>query len=313
MKQAEAISLEKFNEWLLIKAHTRRTAQSFRATLKLFLDWLELENIETETVSYNDILSYVNYQKKRGNAQRTVQLSTNVIRHFYNFLQQEEQVTDNPALNVVIRGIKRKVLPEILSSEELETIYKSYSIEIKHEQGKKVPPQQNNELARKRNKIILGLIVYQGLRTEELARLELQDLQLREGKINVQGSRRTEGRLLKLEAHQVYDMMDYIHTTRRQILEATNKNTSNVFISVGSSLNFTNIMANLVQGVQAKHPRLKDSKQIRSSVITNWLKVYNLRKVQYMAGHRFVSSTEAYKLNNIEELQEDIKKYHPIG
>jgi hypothetical protein len=32
-----------------------------------------------------------------------------------------------------------------------------------------------------------------------------------------------------------------------------------------------------------------------------------------MAGHRYVSSTEAYQINNIEELQDDIKKYHPIG
>jgi hypothetical protein len=32
-----------------------------------------------------------------------------------------------------------------------------------------------------------------------------------------------------------------------------------------------------------------------------------------MAGHRYVSNTEAYQINNIEELKEDIKKYHPIG
>jgi integrase/recombinase XerD len=32
-----------------------------------------------------------------------------------------------------------------------------------------------------------------------------------------------------------------------------------------------------------------------------------------MAGHKYVSSTEAFKVNNIEELQEDINKFHPLG
>ena len=176
-----------------------------------------------------------------------------------------------------------------------------------------MPPQKNNQLARVRNKIILGLIIYQGMRTEELARIEIQDLKLREGKIFITGSRRTEERTMKLESHQVYDLLEYTNTTRKQILTATKKNSSKVFISVGTSLNFQNIMQKLMQSVRGINPKIKDLNQIRTSVITNWLKVHNLRKVQYMAGHRYVSSTEAYQQNNIEELQEDIKKYHPIG
>jgi integrase/recombinase XerD len=313
MKQAENIYLSKFNEWLIIKGHTSGTAESFSKTASRFLVWLEQQNTETENASYNDIVAYINHCKNRGNKQRTLQVITGVLKHFYNCLQQDGQVAENPASNVAIKGIKRKTLHEILSTEELENIYKSYVTEIKHEPNKKVPPQGNNELARKRNKIILGLIIYQGIRTEELAKLELQDLQLRESKINIQGSRRTEGRLMKLEGYQLYDLMDYVHQTRKQILEATKKNSNKVFISVGSSLNFHNIMQKLVKSIQAKHPKVKDIKQIRTSVITNWLKVHNLRKVQYMAGHRYVSSTEAYQLNNIEELQDDIRKYHPIG
>jgi hypothetical protein len=35
--------------------------------------------------------------------------------------------------------------------------------------------------------------------------------------------------------------------------------------------------------------------------------------VQYMAGHRYVSSTENYLVNDIEDLQDDITKYHPTN
>jgi site-specific recombinase XerD len=321
-ERSRSTYLEQFSEWLIIKGYANSSVQGYCKTVNYFLNWIIPQNIEIENVSYNDVLAYINYKRKQGNKPRTLILIVNALNHFYKFLQSEHGLNENPASNIQIKGVKRKVLQEILTPEELETIYKSYSIEKReYEKGKKVPPQANNELARRRNKIILGLVIYQGLRTEELAKLELQGLQLREGKINIQGSKRTEGRLLKLEAHQIYDLMDYVNVTRKQILEATNKTSNKVFISVGTSLNFANIMQRLVKSIHEQHKKtcgeqsrtIKDIKHIRTSVITNWLKIHNLRKVQYMAGHRYVSSTEAYQINNIEELQDDIKKYHPIG
>ncbi|MGZ3767094.1 MAG: hypothetical protein ACXVJP_19860 [Mucilaginibacter sp.] len=37
------------------------------------------------------------------------------------------------------------------------------------------------------------------------------------------------------------------------------------------------------------------------------------RHIKYMAGHRYVSSTEGYQVNQIEDLQADIDQYHPLG
>jgi integrase/recombinase XerD len=47
-------------------------------------------------------------------------------------------------------------------------------------------------------------------------------------------------------------------------------------------------------------------------VITHWLKNHNLRQVQQMAGHRYISSTEAYLVNQTEDLQADIDQFHPF-
>lgn len=60
------------------------------------------------------------------------------------------------------------------------------------------------------------------------------------------------------------------------------------------------------------YPEIKNAQQIRQSVITHWLKTNNLREVQYMAGHRWVSSTERYQQNNLEDLQKEINRYHPL-
>ncbi len=66
-----------------------------------------------------------------------------------------------------------------------------------------------------------------------------------------------------------------------------------------------------MKNLKQQHHEITSAKQIRASVITNWLKHYNLREVQYRAGHRFVSSTESYKINDIETLQNDIVQFSP--
>lgn len=55
-----------------------------------------------------------------------------------------------------------------------------------------------------------------------------------------------------------------------------------------------------------------NAKQIRSSVITHWLGQNNLRQVQYMAGHKYVSSTERYQVSSLDDLQNELKEHHPM-
>jgi len=64
---------------------------------------------------------------------------------------------------------------------------------------------------------------------------------------------------------------------------------------------------------QDDDPELLHPKQIRASVITHWLKNHNLRQVQYMAGHKHVSSTERYQLNNLDNLHSKLEKFHPLN
>lgn len=76
--------------------------------------------------------------------------------------------------------------------------------------------------------------------------------------------------------------------------------------------NFHNITQSMLRHLRTINSRIKNCDQIRASVITQWIKQNDLRKVQYLAEHKYVSSTEEYKADNIDELQDDITKYHPL-
>jgi integrase/recombinase XerD len=73
-----------------------------------------------------------------------------------------------------------------------------------------------------------------------------------------------------------------------------------------------NTLLHLGYALKKINPKYKHAVQVRQSVITEWLKEKDLRTVQYMAGHRYVSSTERYKSNNLEDLKEALNKHPPL-
>ena len=302
--------IEIFKQYLTAKGFSTETVRTTIKNIVKFIEWIEVSNLEPETLNYNDIMAYIKISQQRGIKTRTAQLLANYIKHYLNYLVDAGIITHNPAMALKLKNAKRKTVYNILSSEELEMIYKSYSIEIKKHLI--APPQGLNELSRKRNKVLLGLFVYQGIATEDAKILELKHLDLREGKITIPGTRRSNERTLKLEAHQIFDLYDYVNDVRKQILHLTKKQSELLFISTGTGNQLQNTLQKLTKELTTKNTNVENLHQIRASVITNWLKQYNKRKVQHMAGHRYVSSTEAYEANNIDVLQEDVERFYPV-
>jgi integrase/recombinase XerD len=303
---------DKFKEWLLLKRYSPATADTTIRVVEYFSRWAERESItELSDICYQDAMMFISWSSKHGASQKTVANYLIHIRKFYDFLMSEELVKENPVAHIKVQGIKRKVYHDILNTDELQQLYQQYPTTIEHEPGKIIPPQHKNILSRRRNKVILSLLIYQGLRVEEVAAINLQDLQLREGKITVHAQRRTAARTMKLESLQVYELMDYIHEARKEFLQV-HKTSAKLFLQWNDSGNFHNITQQMLKHLRSINSRIKNCDQIRASVITQWLKQYDLRKVQYLAGHKYVSSTEEYKANNIDELQDDITKFHPL-
>jgi integrase/recombinase XerD len=255
-------------------------------------------------------MAYVQHFNKKGTGKGTVSKYIRSIKHYFNYLIKEEITESNPALNIQIKGIKRKMVYDILKSIELEAIYHKF---ISTEEEVSIKTQRLKPLSYQMQKVMLGLLIYQGVRSKELINLKPEDVKLREGMIYIPGGRRSNERELKLEAVQILEMQEYLTKTRAEILQITNKESTQLFISSGTSNNLYNTINKFTQTIKSQTGRIQDLQQIRASVIVKWLNHYNLREVQHMAGHRFVSSTERYKQSDLEDLKEAINKFHPTN
>jgi integrase/recombinase XerD len=308
-----------FKKYLEAKDLSKSTITHYNSYLMDFLAWLDIDNTEAENATAKEVTAYLNHLKKKGQDNTTRNIRLNVIRQFFNYQIQQGQRENNPIQHLKIRGAKRKKLYPVLSIKELESLYHNYEI------PKEEDPRQNRnwyakyKLTRQRNKVILGLMIWQGLTTPEVNHLKTTDLKLREGTIYIAGSRKSNERILDLKPQQIIELMEYQHSTRAELLKYCKEQSDSLFIGAPSAGKNTatgndteNAWKALSKEVKKICPRFINFKQVRTSVITHWIGQYNLRQVQYMAGHRYVSTTEGYQLNNMEDLQEEIGKYHPI-
>lgn len=297
-----------FTQYLQLKGYSSGTIATIEKKTNCFKAWCRQENITDETtISHNDMMAYVKHCRDKGISQKTTANYISHIKKYYDYLIKEEVITDNPCSNINIKGIKRRSLHDIIPMEQLESLYHNYSTDARSE---------SKALNLRRNKAMLGLLIYQGLQSEELMRLQVQDLQLREGKVTIHGSNRSASRSLKLETQQAFELMDYINDTRKGLLHKAGKtpqHTTALFIAptAGAGIG-SNDISRLLRHLKKTSLKIVSANQIRASVIVHWLKLHNLRKVQYLAGHKYISSTEAYKTSNLEDLKEDISKYHPF-
>jgi len=166
--------------------------------------------------------------------------------------------------------------------------------------------------------VVLSILIYQGINTNETGTIELDDLDLIKATIKIQ-NKKTPKRTLPLKAVQIGLIMYYLQNTRPQLLEYQTKESNKLFLLLPKSGSKTanndtlkHLFKPLVKQVKIIDKQFVSFKQIRASVITDWLKTQGLRKAQYLAGHSTITSTENYLPNNIDNLIEDINKLHPF-
>lgn len=276
----------------LEKNHAPGTVKRYQREIDLFL--CSIENPKTS--NYDQLMDYLGKLRKH---QKDIVPALCAIKQYYSYLVVIEEREDNPAISIKLRDKRPRSiqLQDLFKTEELALL-----LERKERYG----------ILRNRNRIILSLLIYQGLTNGEIKRLVLRDINLEAGTIYINSSRKTNSRTLKLTNQQVFWLMNYQREDRPKLLRTV---TAKLLINKSGSAESGEGISYLVERSKHLFPERKlNPKTIRQSVIANLLKAgKDLRVVQAFAGHKYPSATEQYKQNEVATLKAAVLKYHPLN
>jgi site-specific recombinase XerD len=243
-----------FEEYRHKNGYSANSIRVQNSHVNRFKSWCINHNIHLEEITYNQTLQFIDSERTRGILNQSIIREINSIRIYFDYLLGTGTVQQNIIKRIKIRQSVKKVIPETLSPQQLENIYLNF-MNIPEWEHK---TQTAKEL-HKRNVVILGLLIYQGLTSGETAKLEPNHINLAEGKIYIPSTRKSNARTLKLQANQILPIKSYIEEFKpNPYLFPTKKH--------------SDMICKIVEQAKKNHPEIIDSRQIRTSVIMNWLK-----------------------------------------
>lgn len=276
-----------FKTYLRTKGIT--TTDKYCRSLENIKQLLIRDNVEIDTMTYSDVMQYIDRRKRMQVSVRTINHDLMVLRRYMEYLQLMEVRNDSPLKGVKVHGALKHRVSDLLDEKQLENIYDGY---------------KRDDVIGIRNKVIVGLLVYQGLKTNEIEALRLSHINLDSCTVYIPETVKSNSREISLYPKQLIPLMKYIGTVRAEI---SAKASDKLIISAGNGQRIMNALAKLL-----KELPVTNYKQIRTSVISNRLTADNLREQQVYFGFKYISSIEPYLRNRVDDLKSGLDECFPI-
>lgn len=156
---------------LIIKRYSPSTVRTYLTCLKNFFTYFKNHN--TETLSKEELLNYLEYLVQKGYSKSAQNQHINAIKFYYEkYLEKEKQYY------FIDRPIKDKKLPVVMSKEEVQQLL--------------------NQVYNLKHKTILILIYSCGLRISELINLKIEDIDSKRMLIQIRNSKGNKDRQVQL-------------------------------------------------------------------------------------------------------------------
>jgi len=200
-----------FRQYRLQKGYSLKTLKSQDSYLRRFTGWLKEQEINLQSINYQNILSFVSDERKKGINPANLKNHLTAIRIYLDYQKETGIIEHNPAQRIKIRDTVKRTLLPALEEATLLKIYKTFAgKECKTTRGKG---------EHQRDTVVVGLMLFQGLDSGDMERLTVKDINLTEGTVYIASSRRNASRTLKLESLQILSIHEYLTTTRTQLNE----------------------------------------------------------------------------------------------
>lgn len=292
-----------FVEWTRAVGLAEQTAVIRTAALNYFIRWCEAQRINGVRDIGRDLLEryqshLFHYRKRNGRplAITTQVTRLNPIKAFFKWLARTRQIAANPAADLIIPRIPRRIPGRVMTVAEVERILA-------------IPDVRSP--AGIRDRAILEVLYSTGARRTELARIDLRDVLLEEKTLFIRSGKGGRDRVVPLGARAAYWLRRYLQDSRSLLAQGSD----NTFFLTDYGEPFRkNRLGDLVKRYLAKArvPVPGACHTFRHACATHMLENgADIRYIQALLGHADLSTTQIYTRVSIEGLREVHAATHP--
>jgi integrase/recombinase XerC len=219
------------------------------------------------------------------------------LRSFYNFLNKETLIKDNPFSDTELPK-KEKRLPKFIYPEEISNLLESIN---------------TDKPIGKRDKLILEFLYGTGVRVSELCNIKLSDIDYSQGLVLIHG-KGSKDRYVPLHSDLIELIREYIILVREEFQKRSETSSKHLFLNFkGTNLTPRGVRLIVNKIINNSEETLKISPHtLRHTFATHLLNNgADLRSVQELLGHSHLSSTQIYTKVTKEKLKENYMAAHP--
>ena len=269
-----------------------------------FVDWLAERGVTDGREVTRSLLERYQrhlyaYRKKDGQPLAVmgqhVRLTT--IQGFFRWLARERYLEANPAADLELPRVGRRLPRAILTAHEAETV---------------IGLTELTTAAGQRDRAMLEVLYSTGMRRRELCNLKLDDADLERGTVMIREGKGRKDRLLPLGRRAAWWLRSYLENARAQLQAGPDARV--IFIGRDGQGITRGVVGNLVHAYIKKSGIGKSGSchLFRHAMATLMLEGgADIRYIQQMLGHARLGTTEIYTHVNIAHLLDVHRRSHP--
>lgn len=293
-----------FSEHLRVLNYSEETVYSREYQLRCFIHWCDERGVSyPQEVTDKLVERYQRYlhrfRKKNGKALsiNTQMSHLSGIRVYFKWLYKEGYVERNPTLAMVMPK-EEKRLPRNVAIEKMEEILSRADIETP---------------LGLRDRAMMEVMYSTGLRRAELSKLSVYDVNTRHGILTVRQGKGKKDRIVPIGERAIKWVEKYIVESRWQLLKGPDDGRLFLSFHSGQGVSSGCISATIRGYIQASGVTEQGCCHIfRHTMATSMLdNGADIRYIQEMLGHSFLSTTQIYTKVSIAKLKEVHAATHP--
>ncbi|WP_395051832.1 site-specific tyrosine recombinase/integron integrase [Flavobacterium sp.] len=265
--------IEKFKQWLRSKRYSESTIATYSEALKSFLVFYRDKAVAD--INNEDVIIYNNEHILKNNLSASFQNQTvNAIKLFFQTIRDTKMMVDK-----IHRPKRAKVLPNVLSKEEIKLILNAHS-NIKH-------------------KAMLSMIYSCGLRRSELLHLKFSDIDSNRNIVLLKNAKGKKDRIAPLSPKILQMLREYYKDYKPAVWLFEGQIKGEQY----SEQSLQSVLKQALQKAGIKKPVTLH--WLRHSYATHLLESgTDLRYIQELLGHSSSKTTEIYTHVSTKSLQQ---------